>query len=67
MPMTVYDLEALKKMVRDERIKLHCRAKVQGWWIMVRNNGASLSITFEVPNTEPGGIKPSITTRTIAL
>ena len=72
MPMITYDLASLKKMVRDEKIAVQksCSYKwvrVQRWWIAVHEKRTSLWITFECPNTAPGGIKPSITTRTIAL
>ena len=71
MVSTVYSLEKLKEMVREETKKVkestHYRfVKVQGWWVMVHNNGANLSITFEVPNLAGGTIN-SITTRLVAL
>ena len=71
MAMTAYDLKKLKEMVAEERASVkengnYRWVRVQKWWVMVGTKGASLSITFEVPNTA-GGTNPTITTRFVAL
>ena len=69
MAATAYTLEDLDKLASQERHKLegiHSWARVRRMVVLVHAKGASLQITFEIPNTA-GVIEPSITTRNIAL